>query len=78
MAKLITVFSATGHQGSSVICTILRDEILSKEFRIRGKIHHFIMKHNIEQHLIERTKDKDSNGGSDNPLPNGLLPEPDT
>ncbi|KAL2857310.1 hypothetical protein BJY01DRAFT_202597 [Aspergillus pseudoustus] len=36
MAKLITVFGATGQQGSSVIRTILQDEILSKEFRIRG------------------------------------------
>lgn len=36
MSKLITVFGATGKQGGSVIRTILQDETLSKEFRIRG------------------------------------------
>ncbi|KAJ5391529.1 hypothetical protein N7509_007019 [Penicillium cosmopolitanum] len=36
MAKIITVFGATGQQGGSVINTILQDDILSKEFKIRG------------------------------------------
>jgi uncharacterized protein YbjT (DUF2867 family) len=36
MAKVITVFGATGQQGGSVIRTILQDENLSKEFKIRG------------------------------------------
>lgn len=36
MSKLITVFGATGQQGGSVIRTILNDETLSKEFKIRG------------------------------------------
>jgi uncharacterized protein YbjT (DUF2867 family) len=36
MAKIITVFGATGQQGGSVINSILQDEILSKEFKIRG------------------------------------------
>ncbi|CAG7996022.1 unnamed protein product [Penicillium salamii] len=36
MSKLITVFGATGQQGGAVIRTILQDETLSKEFRIRG------------------------------------------
>ncbi|CAG8237963.1 unnamed protein product [Penicillium salamii] len=36
MSKLITIFGATGQQGGSVIRTILQDETLSKEFKIRG------------------------------------------
>lgn len=36
MSKIITVFGATGQQGGSVIRTILQDESLSKEFKIRG------------------------------------------
>ncbi|CBF77158.1 hypothetical protein AN4608.2 [Aspergillus nidulans FGSC A4] len=36
MAKLLTVFGATGNQGRSVINTILADPVLSKEFKIRG------------------------------------------
>ncbi|CAG8019533.1 unnamed protein product [Penicillium olsonii] len=36
MSKLITVFGATGQQGGSVIRSILQDDILSKEFKIRG------------------------------------------
>ena len=36
MSKLITVFGATGNQGSSVIQAVLADPVLSKEFRIRG------------------------------------------
>ncbi|GLI80384.1 hypothetical protein PoHVEF18_008738 [Penicillium ochrochloron] len=36
MSKLITVFGVTEQQGGSVIRTILQDEILSKEFKIRG------------------------------------------
>ncbi|KAL2268428.1 hypothetical protein VTJ83DRAFT_3274 [Remersonia thermophila] len=36
MSKLLTVFGATGNQGSSVVKTILADPELSKEFRIRG------------------------------------------
>jgi hypothetical protein len=36
MAKLITVFGATGNQGGSVIQHILADPVLSKEFKIRG------------------------------------------
>jgi hypothetical protein len=36
MSKIITVFGATGQQGGSVIRTILQDEYLSKEFKIRG------------------------------------------
>ncbi|KAJ5744528.1 hypothetical protein N7533_009398 [Penicillium manginii] len=36
MAKVITVFGATGQQGGSVIRIILQDENLSKEFKIRG------------------------------------------
>ena len=36
MAKIITVFGATGNQGGSVINAILADPVLSKEFKIRG------------------------------------------
>jgi hypothetical protein len=36
MAKLITVFGATGNQGGSVIEAVLTDPALSKEFKIRG------------------------------------------
>lgn len=36
MAKLITVFGATGQQGGSVIRAILQDDTLSKEFKVRG------------------------------------------
>ncbi|KAI8649649.1 NmrA domain-containing protein [Fusarium keratoplasticum] len=36
MAKIITVFGATGNQGGSVIDHILADNALSKDFRIRG------------------------------------------
>lgn len=36
MSKIITIFGATGQQGGSVIRTILQDENLSKEFKIRG------------------------------------------
>lgn len=36
MSKLITVFGATGNQGSSVIKHLLADPVLSKEFKIRG------------------------------------------
>lgn len=36
MAKVLTVFGATGNQGGSVIKHILADPQLSKEFTIRG------------------------------------------
>ncbi|KAF9891679.1 hypothetical protein FE257_003691 [Aspergillus nanangensis] len=36
MAKIITVFGATGNQGGSVIRAILTDPAASKEFKIRG------------------------------------------
>lgn len=36
MAKLITVFGATGNQGGSVIRAILADPKLKGEFNIRG------------------------------------------
>lgn len=36
MSKLITVFGATGNQGGSVISSILKHNVLSKEFRLRG------------------------------------------
>lgn len=36
MAKLITIFGATGQQGGSVIRAILQDDTLSKEFKVRG------------------------------------------
>jgi uncharacterized protein YbjT (DUF2867 family) len=36
MSKLITVFGATGNQGGSVITHLLNDNLISKEFRIRG------------------------------------------
>ncbi|RSL90776.1 hypothetical protein CEP51_000594 [Fusarium floridanum] len=36
MSKLLTVFGATGAQGGSVIQAVLADEVLSKEFKIRG------------------------------------------
>ncbi|KAI8649261.1 NmrA domain-containing protein [Fusarium keratoplasticum] len=36
MARIITVFGATGNQGGSVIDHILADNALSKDFRIRG------------------------------------------
>jgi len=36
MAKLLTVFGATGQQGGSVIRTVLQAETLSREFKIRG------------------------------------------
>ncbi|RTE82096.1 hypothetical protein BHE90_003396 [Fusarium euwallaceae] len=36
MSKLLTVFGATGAQGGSVIQAVLANEVLSKEFKIRG------------------------------------------
>jgi len=36
MAKVITVFGATGTQGGSVIKAILADPSLTKEYSIRG------------------------------------------
>lgn len=36
MSKLLTVFGATGAQGGSVIRAVLADDILSKEYKIRG------------------------------------------
>lgn len=36
MAKVITVFGATGNQGGSVIKAILADPAISNEFKIRG------------------------------------------
>ena len=36
MSKLITIFGATGNQGSSAIRAILADATLAKEFKIRG------------------------------------------
>ncbi|UPK97988.1 hypothetical protein LCI18_008923 [Fusarium solani-melongenae] len=36
MSKLLTVFGATGAQGGSVIRAILADDVLSKEYKIRG------------------------------------------
>ncbi|KAL2849446.1 hypothetical protein BJY01DRAFT_210602 [Aspergillus pseudoustus] len=36
MSKLLTVFGATGHQGGSVIRTVLADSSLSSQFKIRG------------------------------------------
>lgn len=36
MSKLLTVFGATGAQGGSVIRAVLADDVLSKEFKIRG------------------------------------------
>lgn len=36
MAKLLTVFGATGQQGGSVIRAVLQAESLSREFKIRG------------------------------------------
>ncbi|KAM0327462.1 hypothetical protein ACHAQA_005750 [Verticillium albo-atrum] len=36
MSKLLTVFGATGNQGSSVIKAVLANSVLTKEFSIRG------------------------------------------
>ncbi|KAJ3544623.1 hypothetical protein NM208_g2955 [Fusarium decemcellulare] len=36
MSKILTVFGATGAQGGSVIRAVLADEVLSKEYKIRG------------------------------------------
>lgn len=36
MSKLLTVFGATGAQGGSVIQAVLADDVLSKEYKIRG------------------------------------------
>ncbi|KND88309.1 NmrA-like family domain-containing protein 1 [Tolypocladium ophioglossoides CBS 100239] len=36
MSKILTVFGATGNQGSSVIRAVLADPVLSAEFKIRG------------------------------------------
>lgn len=36
MAKILTVFGATGNQGGSVIRAVLADPVLSREFRIRA------------------------------------------
>lgn len=36
MAKILTVFGATGKQGGSIIDALLSDAALSKEFTIRG------------------------------------------
>jgi uncharacterized protein YbjT (DUF2867 family) len=36
MAKLLTVFGASGNQGGSVIKAVLADNVLSKQFRIRA------------------------------------------
>lgn len=36
MAKILTVFGASGNQGGSVIKTVLADANLSKEFNIRA------------------------------------------
>ena len=36
MSKTITVFGASGNQGSSVIRAVLDDAALAKEFRIRA------------------------------------------
>ncbi|KAI9043021.1 NmrA/HSCARG family protein [Aspergillus affinis] len=55
MEKLITIFGATGTQGTSVIHHILNDPDLSKEFRIRGVTRDIskpaaqkLLNHNIE------------------------------
>lgn len=40
MAKVITVFGATGSQGSSVIRSILDHPSLSHSYRIRGVSRH--------------------------------------
>jgi len=36
MSKILTVFGATGVQGSSVVRAVLADSTLSKEFKIRA------------------------------------------
>ncbi|SCU99898.1 LAMI_0G01552g1_1 [Lachancea mirantina] len=36
MSKILVVFAATGHQGGSVVNSVLEDATLSKEFKIRA------------------------------------------
>ncbi len=36
MSKLLTVFGATGQQGGALIDYVLRDQVLSKAFKLRG------------------------------------------
>lgn len=47
MSKLLVVFGATGYQGGSVIRCILRDPVLSKQYKIRG------VTRNLEQPAVQ-------------------------
>ena len=51
MSKTLTVFGASGNQGSSVIKAVLNDESLSKEFHIRA-----ITRDNSKASITEWTK----------------------